>query len=149
MPYSAIAVAAVAAHFAFLGYLVGGGFLAWRWPVTIWLHALVVGWTLIILTGVVECPLTTIERWARAAGGMAPLPRAGFIDDHVAGVLYPRGWGTPAAVAVCAVILASWLGLWRRRTRPAEAAPDRHSIPPGNRRRRGPIRYRRRRAPGR
>ena len=62
MPYSAIAAAAVAAHFAFLGYLIGGGFLAWRWPVTIWVHALIVGWTAIILTGVVECPLTTIER---------------------------------------------------------------------------------------
>ncbi|MGX9674107.1 DUF2784 domain-containing protein [Mycobacterium sp. HM-7] len=117
MPYSAIAVAAVAAHFAFLGYLVAGGFLAWRWPVTIWLHALIVGWTLIILTGVVECPLTAIERWARDAGGMAPLPRAGFIDDHVAGVLYPRGWGVLAGMAVCAVILVSWLGLWRRHNR--------------------------------
>lgn len=117
MPYFAIADAAVAAHFAFLAYLVGGGFLAWRWPATIWAHVLIVIWTIVILTGVVECPLTTIERWARNAGGMSPLPRAGFIDHHVAGVLYPHGWATAAQIVVFAVILASWAGPWRRRNR--------------------------------
>ncbi len=40
----------------------------------IWRHALIVGWT-VILTGVVECPLTTIERWACAAAGMSPLQK--------------------------------------------------------------------------
>jgi hypothetical protein len=117
MPYSAIAAAAVAAHFAFLGYLVGGGFLAWRWPVTIWVHVLIVGWTLVILSGVVECPLTTIERHARDAAGMPPLPRAGFIDHHVAGVLYPHGWGAAAEIVVSAAIFVSWFGLWRRHNR--------------------------------
>ncbi|SEB26093.1 MULTISPECIES: DUF2784 domain-containing protein [unclassified Mycobacterium] len=117
MPYSAIAAAAVAAHFAFLGYLIGGGFLAWRWPVTVWVHAFIVGWTAIILTGVVECPLTTVERWARDRAGMSPLPRAGFIDHHVAGVLYPRGWGAVAEIVVIAAILASWIGLRRRHSR--------------------------------
>ncbi|HYR17789.1 MAG TPA: DUF2784 family protein, partial [Mycobacterium sp.] len=34
----------VAAHFAFVGYLVIGGFLAWRWPRTIALHVPVVLW---------------------------------------------------------------------------------------------------------
>ena len=58
-----------------------------------------------------------LERWARDAGGMSPLPRAGFIDDHVAGVLYPRGWSTAAGILVFALILASWFGLWRRRNR--------------------------------
>ncbi|OBJ35653.1 hypothetical protein A5630_09035 [Mycolicibacterium mucogenicum] len=117
MPYSAIAAAAVTAHFAFLGYLTGGGFLAWRWPWTIWVHAFIVGWTVFILTGVVECPLTTVERWARDRAGMSPLPRAGFIDHHVAGVLYPRGWESVAEIVVVAAILASWIGLWRRHSR--------------------------------
>lgn len=36
-----VADAAMVAHFAFLAYLVVGGFLAWRWPSTIWLHVAV------------------------------------------------------------------------------------------------------------
>jgi uncharacterized membrane protein len=32
----------VTMQFAFIGYLVIGGFLAWRWPRSIWLHVVVV-----------------------------------------------------------------------------------------------------------
>ena len=42
--FAVVVALTVAAHFAFIGYLVIGGFLAWRWPRTIWLHMPVVVW---------------------------------------------------------------------------------------------------------
>ena len=42
LAYSLAVAVVVAAHLVFLGYLVIGGWLAWRWPRTLWLHAVVV-----------------------------------------------------------------------------------------------------------
>jgi len=69
----------VAFHLAFIGYVVIGGFLALRWRRTIWLHIPAVIWGIAIATERVNCPLTWVERWARARAGMAPLPPDGFI----------------------------------------------------------------------
>src|SRR5689334_18470490 len=42
--YQLLATATMTFHFMFLAYLVTGGFIAWRWPRTIWLHLAVVLW---------------------------------------------------------------------------------------------------------
>ena len=107
----------VALHFAFLAYVVVGGFLALRWPWTIWLHAPVVVWGVGIVTLRYDCPLTWLERWARRGAGMAPLPE-GFIDHYIAGVLYPANYVTVVEGVVFAIIVASWIlfarAAWRR-----------------------------------
>lgn len=113
--YMTIVAIVVAAHFAFVGYLPAGGFLAWRWRPTIWLHGLAVLWALAIVMHLVECPLTFVERWARAAAGMAPLPTRGFIAYYIDGVFYPHGWATAAQIVVFALVVLSWLGWWQRR----------------------------------
>lgn len=113
--YEVLVGLAVAAHFAFLLYLPIGGFVAWRWPRSIWLHALAVSWGVIITVGHLDCPLTWLERWARARAGMAPLPSAGFIAHYITGVLYPAGWAAGVPFAVLAAVASSWaLCLWRR-----------------------------------
>ncbi|TSD99469.1 DUF2784 domain-containing protein [Skermania sp. ID1734] len=111
--YEAIVVAAVAAHFAFLFYLVLGGFLAWRWRATIVAHIGVAAWGVAITLAHFECPLTDLERWARDAGGMTPLSSKGFIATYVTGVLYPSDAAGAVRIAVFVVVAISWLGYVR------------------------------------
>ena len=98
----------VALHFAFLGYVVIGGFLALRWRRTIWLHVPAVIWGIAIATKRVDCPLTWAERWARHNAGMAPLPADGFIAHYVTGTVYPVGWLMGVQLTAFALIVVSW-----------------------------------------
>ncbi len=122
--YLAVVGAVAAVHFLFIGYVAAGGFLAWRWRPTIWLHLLAVAWGIAITLNYVECPLTLLERWARATAGMAPLPSNGFIAYYITGVLYPDGWSGLARAAVFGAVAVSWLGWWlRRKSSDRTAAP--------------------------
>lgn len=117
------ALAVVGVHFLFLGYVICGGFLAWRWPRTIVLHALAAAWGLLIVVVAVPCPLTALQNRLRELGGLRPLS-GGFIDSYVTGRLYPAGAERLAQVILGVVVLASWLGVAvrRRATTPREVA---------------------------
>lgn len=121
--YEAVVALIVAVHFALVGYVVVGGFLALPWRRTMWLHAPAVLWGIAIGAKQVDCPLTWAERWARARAGMPPLPPDGFIAHYITGVIYPAGWVAGVQLASFAVVAASWtLYLqrdtgWRRRDR--------------------------------
>ncbi|OBH20248.1 DUF2784 domain-containing protein [Mycolicibacter terrae] len=127
--YPIAVVLIVAVHLAFVGYVIAGGFLALRWPRTIWLHIPAVVWGLLILTAHLDCPLTWLERGARAAAGMAPLPPEGFIAQYLAGVVYPAAWTAAAEATVLAAVIASWMlyaraALRRRRYGGGHAGAD-------------------------
>ena len=74
-------------------------------------------WGIAIATKLVDCPLTRVERWARAAAGMPPLPPDGFIAHYVSGVIYPVGWSLGVQLAVFALVAASWALCFRRHLR--------------------------------
>ena len=127
MWFRLLADAAMVAHFAFLAYLVLGGFLAWRWPRSIRLHAataaygffnVLVGW---------PCPLTFVENWWRERADDRTLPATGFIDHYVAGVVYPQEHETLVQILVAVVVLGSWAGfvVRRRRAGRPEESPTR------------------------
>lgn len=97
------------AHFAFVGYGVLGGFLALRWPRTIWLHVPVVVWCVAIEIVDFVCPLTWLEEWARARASMPPLGAAGFIDTYITGVWYPAEHENLVLALVLVTVLASWI----------------------------------------
>ena len=56
-------------HFLFIGFVVGGVFLAWRWPRVIWVHlpAMVYG-ALIEFVGF-TCPLTPLQNYLQHRAG--------------------------------------------------------------------------------
>ncbi len=114
--YRVLVVTVLAAHFAYLGYLLVGGFLAWRWTWTIWPHLAAAAWGLASVTLSLPCPLTWLEDWARQRAGEPPLTK-GFIDRYVTGVLYPARYEALVRVLVAVVVLVSWAGAyvrWRR-----------------------------------
>jgi hypothetical protein len=119
MGYRLVADAAMVAHFAFLAYLVVGGFLAWWWPWTIWTHVAVCVYGLLNVLVGWPCPLTHVEDWGRAGAGEETLPGTGFIDHYLAGVVYPTDHETVVRALVAVVVLGSWVGFLIRRRRVA------------------------------
>src|ERR1700761_221135 len=122
--YHIIVALAVVAHFAFLCYLIVGGFLALRWHRTIWLHVPAALWGIAITAARLDCPLTRLERWSRAKAGMAQLPSDGFIAHYINGVLYPDNWAGFVPVVVFALVAVSWVRYVRTRSgdRPINAS---------------------------
>jgi hypothetical protein len=126
--YQVVVGVAVVVHFAFICYVVVGGFVALRWRRTIWLHLPAVLWGIAITTEHLDCPLTWLERWGRAKAGMTPLPPGGFIGHYVAGVFYPASWAATVPVAVFAAVALSWvLYVWRGRNQDEAPPIDRET----------------------
>ncbi|RDI19924.1 uncharacterized protein DUF2784 [Rhodococcus sp. AG1013] len=110
MLYRLLADATVVVHLAFLGYVVAGGFLAWRWRRTIWLHVAAVAWGFSTVLAGLECPLTNLENWARQRAGDQQLPSTGFISHYLTGVVYPENAVGLVRGLVAAFVIASWIG---------------------------------------
>lgn len=110
-PYSAVVVTAVAAHFAYLVFLPSGGFLALRWRRSLWLHIPTVCWGAAVVTLDVDCPLTSLEEWARARAGMDALPKSGFTGRYIDGVLYPANQTATAQKMAFGAAAVSWLAV--------------------------------------
>ncbi|GAA1402887.1 DUF2784 domain-containing protein [Catellatospora coxensis] len=124
MAYQWLAGATMVVHFAFLVYVVTGGFLAWWRPWLIWPHLIAAGWGFATVALGLDCPLTYVEDWARREAGEQGLSR-GFIDTYLTGVVYPERFTVPLQVLAGLVVLTSWIGfaLRRRRDRHGPAAP--------------------------
>ncbi len=108
MAYKLLADATVMVHFAFLAYVVAGGFLAWRWPPAIWPHLLAAGWGLSTLVFRLDCPLTWLEDWARRRAGGSGLSH-GFIDTYLTGIVYPERYTGLLQVLAAVAVAVSWV----------------------------------------
>lgn len=109
----------VAAHFAFIVFVVVGGFLTWRWPRLAWIHVPVAAWGALIEFAGWICPLTPLENALRRAAGDAGYT-GGFIEHYLIPVIYPAGLTRGLQLALGAAVLvlnaAAYGGLlWRSR----------------------------------
>lgn len=113
--YVAVVAVTVGAHLAYLLYVPCGGLLAWRFPRTMVVHVLAVAWGIGVVMLRLECPLTSLESWARRRANMDPLPASGFIDRYVTGYFVPPGRVGVAQALAFASAAVSW-GVFARRS---------------------------------
>ena len=96
MAFRLLTDATVILHFAFLAFVVGGGFLVRRYRWLMVPHLLAVAWGVYVeAMGGMVCPLTPLENhFARLAGGEGY--EGGYIEHYLVPIIYPDGL-TPAA----------------------------------------------------
>jgi len=100
----ALADLVVVVHFAFVVFVVAGGFLTLRWPRIAWVHVPVFLWGAAISFAGWICPLTPLENALRARAGLAGYT-GGFVEHHVTAWLYPVGLTAPRQVLLGALAL--------------------------------------------
>jgi hypothetical protein len=117
--YRFLGDAVAGVHYAYLVYLVIGGFIAWRWPRTIALHGIAAAWGFAVVAANWPCPLTAVQNMFRESGG-EPRLQTGFNETYVTGTLYPADYQVQTRAVIAAVVAISWLGvvvIQRRRRR--------------------------------
>jgi hypothetical protein len=111
MGYRLLTTVILVVHFGFLAYLLLGGFVAWRWRRTIWVHLVAAAWGVTVVVGKLVCPLTYAEHWSRRrAGEVGPATTQGFIDRYVEGVLFPERLTALAQALLAITVIVSWTG---------------------------------------
>ncbi len=97
--------AIVVVHLAYLAFIPLGGFLVARWPRVVWAHLAAVAIALVSITVGFDCPLTTWEQSLRRDAGQR-VGRAGFVDQYLAGRVFPHGdaWIAQLVFAACIVV---------------------------------------------
>lgn len=126
MDYRLLADALVAAHLAFIVFVVAGGLLVLRRPRWAWLHLPAVGWGVYAEATATLCPLTPLENLWRQRAGEVGYP-GGFVEHYLVPMIYPVGL-TPGlqlglAALVVAVNATIYGVLWHRRRRTATPTP--------------------------
>ena len=91
----------VLVHFAFIVWVVAGGFLVirWRWLAVLHLPAMI--WGVLIEVYGWLCPLTPLEKTLRSERGM-PVYDTGFIENYIIPVIYPEGLTREIQLAMAA-----------------------------------------------
>jgi hypothetical protein len=103
----------VGVHFAALLYIGLGGFLAWRWPRTIYVHVFFAAWGVIVNVTPVPCPLTALEDWFRGMQGLERLP-GGFNEYYIYDEIIPRDLLLVVGIGAIVLVIVSYVGVWKR-----------------------------------
>lgn len=108
-----LADATVAIHVLALLYIGLGGFLAWRWPKSIFVHIFFALWGIAVNVFPIPCPLTAMEDYFRSLQGLGPLP-GGFNAYYIYGTIFPRSLLPLVAVSALAIVIFSYVGAYQR-----------------------------------
>lgn len=125
MDYPLLASLTVCVHFAFLLFIVTGGFLARRYRWITVPHLIAAAWGTYVeaMPGII-CPLTTLENSFASRAGSAGYSNT-FIEHYLLPVLYPEGLTRTMqwALAMLLVTLTVTVYAWPRRLTRASATP--------------------------
>jgi hypothetical protein len=112
MWYRAGADLVVVVHLLFIGFIVGGVFLTWRWPLIIWAHIPAVIYGALVEFAGFTCPLTLLENDLRQRAGEAGF-RGGFIAHYLVKVIYPPGLTHGMQIGLGVLLLrVAIIGYW-------------------------------------
>jgi hypothetical protein len=100
-------------HFVALVYIGLGGFLAWRWPRAIFVHASFTAASVVVNVTAVPCPFTAVQDWFRGMQGLGPLP-GGFNEYYIYDHLIPRSLLPVVAAVGILLVIVSYVGAWKR-----------------------------------
>lgn len=119
MPYRLAADAVLAAHLAFVLFVVCGGLLVLRTPRLGWLHLPAVAWAAFVELSGSICPLTPLEVALRRGAGEAGYG-GDFVEHYLVALIYPAGLTRELQMAIGAAVLLInlfvYFVLWRRRS---------------------------------
>lgn len=105
--YSALATAVLSLHAVFIVWVIFGALLTRSRPILRWLHIASLIWGILTELLPWPCPLTLLEKWLEAKGGIEPY-QGGFLLHHMDRLVYPDLSATVLTVAgviVCALNL--------------------------------------------
>lgn len=122
MFYAAAAVLVLAAHLAFVLFVVFGACLVRRWPRLAWLHLPAAAWGVFIEASGQGCPLTLLENGLRLRAGLDGY-RGGFIEHYLLWLLYPGGLTREAQLVLAGIVITINLLLYAWVWRGRAAAP--------------------------
>ena len=118
MPYRFAADAVLAAHLAFVLFVVCGGLLVLRRPGWAWVHIPAVVWAAFVEFSGWICPLTPLEVAFRRSAGEAGYG-GDFVEHYLLALIYPSGLTRELQMLIGAAVLlvnvAVYWVLWRRR----------------------------------
>ena len=131
MPYGWLADLVLAAHLAFVGFVVAGGLLVLRRPTLAWVHLPCTAWAVFVEFAGIVCPLTPLEVRLRMSGGEAGYA-GDFVGHYVTALLYPAGLTRGLQVALGGIVLLLNVAVYglllaRRRRAPARAHAEAQS----------------------
>jgi len=89
MIWRALADLVLLIHFAFVIFVIVGGFFASRWRWLPWVHLPAVAWAVVLEFSGWICPLTPMENLLRRASGEAGYA-GGFLEHYLVQVVYPE-----------------------------------------------------------
>jgi len=101
----ALATLVVAAHVAFIAFVVIGGLFVLRWRKLLYLHLAAVIWAVYVEWSGAICPLTPLENTLRAAAGLEAFA-GDFVAEYVFPVLYPDGLTRRAQLVIGVGVVA-------------------------------------------
>jgi uncharacterized membrane protein (DUF485 family) len=105
-------------HFAFIVFVLFGGFMVFKWRWLAWIQVPAATWGALISLIGWTCPLTPMENSFRQAAGAGDVYNGGFIDRYLVTLVYPDGATREMAIAmgivVIAINLAVYVWIWVR-----------------------------------
>jgi hypothetical protein len=109
--YQLLADLVVGIHFAFVLFVIFGGFLAAKWRRVMWLHISAAFWGAVVEFSGWICPLTPLEIWLRQKAGEAGY-RSDFVARYLLPVLYPEGLTRGLQIVLGALVVAVNLAIY-------------------------------------